>query len=172
MPPSPSTWARWSIDAAPVRSVDLARPGVGIVHAATASVGNPHLVIQVDRLGSIDIASDGPAIEAHWMPGGINVHFLVVTGPDAIELVHWERGAGVTEACGSGATASAAVAHSWGLVGDRVHVAMPGGTAEVVVGDQVTLIGPAVHIADIHVDDAGRSPHAGALAAAGGADHA
>jgi diaminopimelate epimerase len=65
----------------------------------------------------------------------------------------WERGVGVTEACGSGACAAAALAHDWGLVGgSTVTVRMPGGDAEVVLdGRTATLIGPAVHVADLEV---------------------
>lgn len=129
----------------------LARPGFSILRAATADVGNPHVVLEVDVLESVDPALDGPAIEDLWKPDGINVHFLTHTGDNRIRLVHWERGAGATEACGSGATVSATVAHGWGLVGTDVSVEMPGGDARVQVGDEAVLIGPAVHIADIEV---------------------
>jgi diaminopimelate epimerase len=118
---------------------------------ATGDVGNPHVVIEVDDLAEIDAAVHGPAIEAGW-PGGINVHFLAPVGDDAIELLHWERGVGVTEACGSGATVGAAVAHKWGIASDRVTVQMPGGSAAVELGDTAWLVGPAVYIATIEVD--------------------
>lgn len=123
------------------------------IHRATADIGNPHLVLHVESLDAVEPAVDGPRLEAE-VPGGINVHFLVPEGSDTIRLVHWERGAGVTEACGSGATVSAALAHEWGLVGDRVTVLMPGGHAVVEVGDPLALIGEAVHIADIEVANA------------------
>jgi len=118
------------------------------LHRGTGDVGNPHLVLHLDSLDGVDAATEGPLLEAE-VPGGVNVHFLAVTGPDSIELIHWERGAGITEACGSGATVSATLAHRWGLVGDRVRVQMPGGAATVEVGPLATLIGEAVHIADI-----------------------
>ena len=76
------------------------RPSFATERAMTGSVGNPHVVIEVDSFDGIDPAIDGPAIEASWKPEGINVHFLAQTGPETIRLVHWERGAGVTEACG------------------------------------------------------------------------
>lgn len=122
---------------------------------ATGDVGNPHVVIEVDRLDDVAIAVDGPAVEAAW-PAGINVHFLAAAGADTIRLLHWERGVGVTEACGSGATVSAVVANRWGLAGERVTVEMPGGTATVELGDTNWLVGPAVYIAaiEIEVDDA------------------
>ena len=123
------------------------------VGVATADIGNPHLVIRLDSLSGIDPAEHGPLLEADY-PLGMNVHFLAQAGPDAIELLHWERGAGVTEACGSGATVSAHLAHRWGLVGSRVNVAMPGGDVIVEVGDPMVLIGEAVYIATVEV------PHA------------
>lgn len=131
----------------------LARPGLELTRGATADVGNPHVVLEVADLATVDIAADGPRIEAHWLPVGINVHFLAQTGDDEITLVHWERGAGVTEACGTGATVAATIAHRWGLVGERVRVLMPGGSAEVSVADDAMLAGPAVRIAAIDIDD-------------------
>ncbi len=130
----------------------ILRPSFDATRAATGAVGNPHVVIEVDDLGLVDPAIDGPAIEDGWKPEGINVHFLHQTGPASIRLVHWERGAGVTAACGSGATVSATVAHRWGLVPEEVHVQMPGGAADVVVGSPARLLGPAVFVADIEID--------------------
>ncbi len=128
---------------------DLSRPTFETGRAETGDVGNPHIVIEVDDLTAIDPYVDGPALEALWKPKGINVHFMRHLGGDAIQLVHWERGAGVTEACGSGATVSATLAHRWGLTGPSVEVTMPGGAARVEVGESATLIGPAVHVATV-----------------------
>ncbi len=138
----------------PVPVAELSRPGYTTRRAGTGAVGNPHLVVEVDDLAAVDPALDGPALEASWKPDGINVHFLVHDGGDAISLRHWERGAGATAACGSGAVVAASLAHRWGLVGDRVEVTMPGGRAEVLLGPSVVLVGPAVHIADIEVSHA------------------
>lgn len=143
-----------SLDAEPFDLDRLGCRGLAARRAMTGSVGNPHVVIEVEALDRIDPAVDGPAIEASWMPEGINVHFLAPIGPDSIRLVHWERGAGVTEACGSGATVSATAAHHWGLVPAEVHVEMPGGAADVVVGTPARLVGPAVHVADITIVEA------------------
>lgn len=118
---------------------------------ATVDVGNPHLVIEVDDPSAVDLLAVGPELEARF-PGGINIEFIRVTGTGSIDLVVWERGAGVTSACGTGAVASAHIANRWGLVGEQVVVNMPGGSAEVRVGDELTLVGPSVHIADIDVD--------------------
>ena len=88
-------------------------------------------------------------------PEGMNVEFIAPTADesDAIDLLVWERGSGVTEACGTGATAAATRASEWGLVGEDVTVHMPGGDVRVLVGERATLIGPAVHIADLEWAD-------------------
>ena len=116
------------------------------VRSGTGDVGNPHLVLQVLSLDGIDPAVMGRDLERGF-PGGINVHFMVVDGPDRIRLSHWERGAGVTQACGSGATVAASLAVQWGVVTSPVAVVMPGGEATVVCGEEPVLIGPAVLIA-------------------------
>lgn len=128
---------------------DVAR-SFGALHVAGAEIGNPHLVLHVPTLDGIDVATQGARIEAD-VPGGVNVHFLEVVDDATIRLLHWERGAGVTEACGSGATVSSFLANRWGLVGDTVEVRMPGGTATVEVGDPMALTGEAVHIAEITI---------------------
>lgn len=125
---------------------------VEALHRGSGEVGNPHVVLHVERFDGMDVGDLGRRIEAE-VPGGTNVHLLVHTGDDAIRLLHWERGAGATEACGSGATVAAHLAHRWGLVGERVTVEMPGGSAEVDLrGDAPALVGEAVLIAEIEVD--------------------
>ncbi|MGZ4726574.1 MAG: diaminopimelate epimerase [Acidimicrobiales bacterium] len=121
--------------------------------AATVDMGNPHLVVVVPDPAHIDLASEGPWLEKHFADG-INVEFIAPAGPDTLVLRVWERGAGITQACGTGACAAAHVAHRWGLVGERVRVDMPGGSAEVELGPTVTLIGPSTHVATIEIPDA------------------
>jgi diaminopimelate epimerase len=120
----------------------------------TGDIGNPHVVCEVDDPDEIDLALAGPAIEAHFEDGA-NVHFVTVSGTDEIYLRVWERGAGITNACGTGATVSANIFHRWGLVDRKVIVRMPGGDALVDVGDPTTLTGPATHVADLLVPDLG-----------------
>ena len=125
---------------------------------STVDVGNPHLVVLVPDLAAVDLVGVGSWVESRF-DAGINVEFIATTSdPDAIDLLVWERGAGVTEACGTGAVAAATRAHEWGLVGREVQVRMPGGSAEVIVAagpaDEAVLIGPAQHIATIEFDDA------------------
>ena len=118
---------------------------------ATLSVGNPHLVLLVDDPDGVDLEVDGPALESGY-PEGINVHFVAATGPDSLALRVWERGAGVTEACGSGATAAAVAAGQWGITAAPVTVAMPGGEAVVTrSGTHALLRGPSTFVADIVV---------------------
>lgn len=127
------------------------RPDRRRVHqAATFDLGNPHLVLLVDEPEDVAVAVEGPEWEALFADG-INVHFVVADGDDALTQVTWERGAGVTEACGTGASAAAAAAHRWGLVGEDVTVSMPGGSVRVQLGDHVILTGPSEWIADLTV---------------------
>jgi diaminopimelate epimerase len=125
-------------------------PTVTPRRTATVDLGNPHVVVLVDDPDAVDVGLAGPRIEAAF-PGGINVHFVAPTDGGGLRLRVWERGAGVTEACGSGAAASAFAAHEWGLAAGRVRVSMPGGDAEVVIGDELTLIGPSEFIADVQI---------------------
>ncbi len=125
---------------------ELALPG----DPRGVDVGNPHVVLLVDDLDAHDPAVVGPQVEAH-VPGGVNVHLVGVADRTHVAMRIWERGAGLTEACGSGATATAAALHEAGLVDDVVEVAMPGGTATVRVGDPLVLTGPATHVATIEV---------------------
>jgi diaminopimelate epimerase len=137
-----------AVASGPVIPPDLDVNGARV---GTVTVGNPHLVIDVADPGAIDLAAVGPALEARF-PDGINVEFIHATAFDTLTLTVWERGAGITQACGTGAVAAAHVANTWGQVGDRVRVQMPGGDATVVLGDELQLVGPSVHIAEIHVD--------------------
>jgi len=146
------------VDGPPWRPSDAARAAVAALRptgrpgrVATADIGNPHLVIEVDDPAAVDVARVGPLLEADF-PAGVNVQFIAAR-PDRLQLSVWERGAGVTEACGTGASAAATVAHRWGIVGAVTTVEMPGGTVEVRVGAEATeLVGPATFIARIEVD--------------------
>lgn len=118
----------------------------------SGDVGNPHVVCEVDDPAEVDLESAGSAIEAHF-PEGANVHFVRLSGLNELEARVWERGAGMTHACGTGATVAAHVFRHWDLVGPKVVVRMPGGDALVDLAGPVTLTGPATHVADIEVRD-------------------
>ena len=125
---------------------------LGSTLAATADLGNPHLVVAVEDQGLIDIATIGPYCEAFY-PDGINVEFISVreNDPNALDMVVWERGVGVTRACGTGATAAAVLAQQWDLVGGEVWVNMPGGNVRVLIEQDPVLVGPTVFIGAIEV---------------------
>ena len=112
------------------------------------SMGNPHAVIFVEDAQGAPLHTLGPALEHHGaFPGGVNVEFVQVLGPQELRMRVWERGSGVTMACGTGACASVAAAVSKGLcpAGSAVTVRLDGGPLEVTVGEDwsVTMTGPA-----------------------------
>ena len=118
------------------------------------SVGNPHVVVAVDDVLEVDLLALGRAVPA------VNLE-IIETGPEpfAITMRVHERGAGITEACGTGACASAWAAHAWGMVaGDtqEIVVHMDGGDAKVRLHHpsqgRVTLIGPTQYVATITID--------------------
>ena len=123
---------------------------LGSTRAGTGDVGNPHLVVCVEDPTTVDLAAVGASYESHF-PDGMNVEFIAPAPgePNAIDLRVWERGAGITEACGTGATASAALAAAWGLVGRDVTVHMAGGDVRVLVDERATLVGPSTYVATI-----------------------
>lgn len=130
--------------------VDLG--GQEVRRMESADVGNPHLVVLVDDPDTVDLGRVGPVVEAAFAPVGCNVNLVSVQDRSEVRLRTWERGAGLTEACGTGACASAHVLRSWGLVDEVVAVHMPGGRATVTVADPILLTGPAVHVDDHDVD--------------------
>jgi diaminopimelate epimerase len=99
-----------------------------VADPAACSMGNPHATFFVDDLDAIDVATLGPALERDPIfPDRANIGFAQVLSPDRIRLVMWERGAGMTLACGSGACATIVNAARRGLTGRRATIAMPGG---------------------------------------------
>jgi diaminopimelate epimerase len=120
--------------------------GDGVAAARFADAGNPHLVLLVpDEDAGPDLVDIGE--QANEAEGGINVELIRRDGRHDLDMAVFERGAGVTAACGSGACAAAVVARSWDLVGDVTSVHMPGGTAQVEIEDTVWLSGPTVAVA-------------------------
>jgi diaminopimelate epimerase len=117
----------------------------GLPRPVAVNMGNPHLVFLVPDVGSIDVEGLGAALERHpILPERGNIGFAQLTGPDRLRLRVFERGAGLTLACGSGSCAAMVAARRRGLVGDRVRLVLDGGEVEVVWPGEgpVTLIGP------------------------------
>ena len=142
-----------AVDMGPVKVVGEAPEWVtGTVEAAAlVDIGNPHLVLLDPGIASVEVSTRGPEIEATF-PDGINVEWIWPgPGPDQITLKVWERGAGETEACGTGSCAAARAAADWGKAPARVVVHNPGGDVTVELGETATLIGPAALIATIEV---------------------
>jgi diaminopimelate epimerase len=120
-----------------------------------AGMGNPHLVLFVDDPATARVTQHGPRLEHdERFPQRTNVHFVRPTpgAVDELDMRVWERGVGETLSCGTGACASAAVAHRRGLVGEQVTVHVPGGDLTVELGETIRLGGPVVHVFDTTVD--------------------
>ena len=115
-----------------------------------ASMGNPHAVIEVDNVDAAPVHRLGPALQARpEFPEGVNVGFAQVLARDRIRLRVFERGAGETLACGSGACAAVAVLVRQGRVDRAVQVALPGGTLAITwPADEapITMAGPATFV--------------------------
>lgn len=116
------------------------------------SMGNPHLVTFVDDIRSIDLPEIGPKLEKHPLfPDRTNVEFAQITGENKIRMRVWERGSGITQACGTGACATAVAAHLTGRTGRTVDIVMDGGTLTIKwdeATNHVYMTGPAVKVFD------------------------
>ncbi len=129
--------------------------GGEVLTFTSATIGNPHCVIERPDTTTADVHRLGPFIETHALfPERTNVQFLTVRDRGNIAIEIWERGAGYTLASGSSASAAAAVAHRLGLVDRSVSVHMPGGTIAIEIGDNyaITMTGPVTHVADGMLD--------------------
>jgi len=113
---------------------------------ASVSVGNPHCVVFVDDAEKAPVATLGPAIERHpWFPLRTNVEFVERRGPRELRMRVWERGAGITRACGTGACAAAVAASLRGLTERSTTVRLDGGELEIEwreSDDHVLMTGP------------------------------
>ncbi|HEY1961080.1 MAG TPA: diaminopimelate epimerase [Rhizomicrobium sp.] len=118
-----------------------------LMEVSAVSVGNPHCVLFVENGEKAPVASLGPVIEHHTLfPERTNVEFVQVLGSDRMRMRVWERGAGITRACGTGACASVAAAQRRGLCGDKVEVLLDGGplTIECQGGEShIFMTGPS-----------------------------
>lgn len=100
----------------------------GVVAVTAVSMGNPHAVVFVEDLAGIDVRATGPAIETHArFPEGTNVEFIEVMGRSEMRMQVWERGVGVTLACGTGACAALVAASLNKKTGDQATVHLAGG---------------------------------------------
>lgn len=120
------------------------------VELAALSMGNPHAVIRVEQLDQAPVHELGPKLEHHpRFPQRVNVGFLQVLDPQHARLRVWERGAGETQACGTGACAAAVAAIRQGWMRSPVNIELPGGSLTIEwagEGTSVFMTGPAVRV--------------------------
>ena len=135
--------------------VPLARPA-DLLHLplpgdpVALGMGNPHCIFFVPNAEAVDVAGLGPALEHDPLfPERTNVEFASLIAPDHLRMRVWERGAGITLACGSGTCATAVAAAQRGLTGRSVTIDVDGGTLHVDWRDDgVWLTGPTAHVFD------------------------
>jgi len=119
----------------------------GFRHGAVVAVnvGNPHVVFEVANVDDIDLATFGPKIETNPLfPERTNVEVVQILSPDRIRMRVWERGAGITRACGSGACAALVATARMGLTGRTAEVVLDGGslTIDWLADGNVLMTGP------------------------------
>jgi diaminopimelate epimerase len=124
-----------------------------ILHSPGAvNMGNPHAVFFVEQdPDSFDLARIGPMLENHPLfPERANISVAQVTGRETIKLRVWERGAGLTLACGTAACATVVAASRLRMIGRQAHVALPGGElfVEWRADDHVLMTGPVALVAE------------------------
>lgn len=122
------------------------------VLCGVVSMGNPHCVLQVDDVKTAKVELLGPVLEGHdRFPERANIGFMQVVSREHIKLRVYERGAGETQACGSGACAAVAVGIQQELLAEEVHVELPGGSLHIRwqgPGEPLFMTGPATHVYD------------------------
>ena len=134
------------------------KPGKGMPYknGLAVSMGNPHLVIFVDDVAGIDLPQAGAMLEHHpSFPDGVNVEFAQVLTPERIRMRVWERGSGITMACGTGACATAAAAAFTARCKRTCEVVMDGGTLQLEwreTDNHLLMTGPAEDVFEGEID--------------------
>ncbi|HCE4791747.1 TPA: diaminopimelate epimerase [Vibrio parahaemolyticus] len=130
----------------------IMRAGDKTLFCGAVSMGNPHVVTVVDDVDTADVDTLGPLLESHErFPERVNAGFMQVVSRDHIRLRVYERGAGETQACGSGACGAVAVGILQGLLDESVKVLLPGGELHISwqgPGKPLFMTGPATHVFD------------------------
>ncbi len=132
------------------QAVNLTLSAAGQNWTGTAvSMGNPHFVIFVPDLAQVDLSQTGPLLQTHpAFPKKTNVEFVQVLDRHTLRMRVWERGAGITQACGTGACATAVAAQLTGRSDGPVQVVLDGGTLQIEwqPGQEVQMTGPAAKV--------------------------
>jgi diaminopimelate epimerase len=113
------------------------------------SMGNPHVVFFCRDVSRVPLEAVGPRIEVHPLfPRRVNVHFVEVQAADRVRMRTWERGSGITMACGTGASAVCVAGALTGRTGRRITAALPGGTLDLEwdAAGHVFMTGPAEEV--------------------------
>ncbi|EFX92816.1 diaminopimelate epimerase [Actinobacillus ureae ATCC 25976] len=130
----------------------ILRTDLQTVLCGVVSMGNPHCVLQVEDIKTAPVNELGPLLENHErFPERANIGFIQVVNRNHIKLRVFERGAGETQACGSGACGAVAVGIMQGLLDSNVQVDLPGGSLQIEwkgVGHPLYMTGDATHIYD------------------------
>ncbi|BEM35742.1 diaminopimelate epimerase [Serratia bockelmannii] len=138
--------------AAKAEKTYIMRAAEQTVLCGVVSMGNPHCVLQVDDVKTAKVELLGPVLEGHErFPERANIGFMQVVSREHIKLRVYERGAGETQACGSGACAAVAVGIQQELLSEEVHVELPGGSLHIRwkgPGNPLFMTGPATHVYD------------------------
>lgn len=135
--------------AMPMDTMDMPVGWDGLERPMAVNVGNPHVIFFVEDCDAIDLETLGPLIEHDPLfPERINVNVATVDGPHDLRLRVWERGVGLTKACGTGACATAVAAIRSGRASAPVNVTLPGGalTIDWAEGGAIRMEGPATHV--------------------------
>ena len=117
-----------------------------LMEAVCTNIGNPHATFFVDDVDTVDLAALGPALEHHPLfPERANIGIAAIGDCRSIRLRVWERGAGITRACGTGACAAVVAAHRRGLTERRADVELDGGSLDIAWREDghVIMRGPA-----------------------------
>ncbi len=130
----------------------IMRTGDKTLFCGAVSMGNPHVVTVVDDVDTAEVETLGPLLESHErFPERVNAGFMQVVDRNNIRLRVYERGAGETQACGSGACGAVAVGILQGLLDENVKVSLPGGDLRISwqgPGKPLFMTGPATHVFD------------------------
>ncbi|OEF26097.1 diaminopimelate epimerase [Vibrio rumoiensis] len=130
----------------------ILRAGEHTLFCGAVSMGNPHVVTIVEDVNTFDVDTVGPLLESHErFPERVNAGFMQIIDRNNVKLRVYERGAGETQACGSGACGAVAIGIDQGLLDSDVTVQLPGGTLKIYwqgAGKPLHMTGPVAHVYD------------------------